>query len=127
MTTNTPGEAIHKFCVQCVDSIYEVKNCGGEKCLNGGCDEKGVCLFYKFRLGTGRPSVKQIRRYCLCCASGDFEYIRQCPDGIKHGGMAACALYPFRMGKNPNIVLSEEEKLRRSHQLNPRLSADFRR
>ena len=128
MSASTPGEAIHKFCVACVGgSPFEVKNCGGEKCLNGGCASSGECSFYKFRLGNGRPSVKLIRRYCLYCTSGDLEYVRECPDGIKHGGMASCALYPFRMGRNPNINLSDVEKAKRSQRLAGirGLSADF--
>src|SRR5208337_4047637 len=114
---------IHKFCVACVGgSPFQVKNCGGDKCLNEGGN---VCWFYKFRMGNGRPSVKLIRRYCLFCTCGDIEYIRECPDGIEHGGQAACTLFPFRMGKNPNIVLSEEEKLRRLHRMKPQLSGDI--
>lgn len=110
----TPGEAIHNFCVRCVGgSPFEVRECGGDKYLNGGCDKNGVCWFYKFRLGNGRPSVKLIRRFCLYCTGGDREWVRNCPDGISHQGMA-CALYPFRMGRNPNIVLSEEESVRRA-------------
>lgn len=26
----TPGESVRKFCVECVQNIYEVKNCGGD-------------------------------------------------------------------------------------------------
>lgn len=111
--TSTPGEAIHRFCVACVGgSPFEVKTCGGEKCLNGGCAPSGECWFYKFRLGRGRPSVKLLRKYCLYCCGGDREYVRECPDGIPHGKQAPCALYPFRMGKNPNFNPAIAENLK---------------
>ena len=113
----TPGEAIHKFCVACAGSPFEVKDCGGDKCLNGGCYPSGECWFYKFRLGKGRPSVKLLRRYCLYCACGDAEYVRDCPDGVNRKGGEACSLYPFRFGTNPNIVLSEEDKAKRLQRL----------
>ena len=97
----TPGEAIRKFCVQCVVSPHEVKNCGGDKCLNGGCDDKGICWFYRYRLGTGRPSVKLIRKYCLYCQGGSQDLVRECIEGEAHSGIEACSLFPFRMGTNP--------------------------
>ncbi len=105
----TPGQAVRKFCISCVGgSPFEVKSCGGDKCLNGG-----VCWFYRFRQGSGRPSVKLLRKYCLYCCGGDREYVRLCPDGIPHLGMAACALYAFRMGRNPNFDSSSADRLRR--------------
>lgn len=98
---STPLESVHKFCVQCVGSPFEVKDCGGDKCKNGGCNKNGACLFYPYRLGSGRPSVKSIRKYCLYCCGESPELVRECPDGKAHSGIEACALYPYRMGTNP--------------------------
>ena len=88
----TPGQAIRKFCLQCVGSPYEVKTCGGDKLLTGG-----VCNFYKYRMGKGRPSVKIIRQECLFCMGGSRKLVAEC-------GLHNCPLHPFRMGKNPNYA-----------------------
>jgi hypothetical protein len=98
---STPVQAIHKLCVQCVGSPFEVEDCGGDKCLNGGCDKDGVCWFWKYRLGKGRPSVKLIRKYCLFCQGGSRKFVRECIESVDHHGMTACPLFPFRMGVNP--------------------------
>ena len=92
----TPLQAIRRFCVQCVGSVYEVKKCGGEKVLAGG-DENGACWFFPFRLGRGRPSVKLIRKSCLECMGGSRKFVAECwtPD---------CSVWPYRMGKNPNLA-----------------------
>lgn len=42
-----------------------------------------------------RTAIKSIRLFCLDCTCGQPSLIRDCPDG-------ACALWPFRMGTNPN-------------------------
>lgn len=38
--------------------------------------------------------VKAIRAKCLDCCCGSYSEVEQCT-------ATACALYPFRMGKNP--------------------------
>lgn len=47
--------------------------------------------------------IKAIRAKCLECSCGNNAEVRECviPD---------CPLYPYRMGKNPYIKLSEERK-----------------
>lgn len=90
----TPLEAIRKFCVQCTGSPFQVEKCGGDHCLNGGCDKNGACWFYPYRLGKGRPSVKTIRRMCLWCQGGSEQLVRECSDD--------CSLHFYRMGRNPN-------------------------
>jgi hypothetical protein len=90
----TPQQAIRKFCVECVGSPNAVEDCGGHKCGNGGCDDHGVCWFYPFRFGHGRPSVKLIRKWCLYCQGGDRSFVREC-------GGDGCGLETFRMGTNP--------------------------
>ena len=39
--------------------------------------------------------VKAIRQKCIDCCCGDLSEVRKCE-------LKSCALYPFRMGKNPN-------------------------
>ncbi len=38
--------------------------------------------------------IKAIRQHCLDCCCGQAKEVRLCP-------CPDCALYPFRMGKNP--------------------------
>jgi len=42
-----------------------------------------------------RSPVKAIRTKCLECSAGQIKEVRDCV-------ITDCALYPFRMGKNPN-------------------------
>ena len=51
--------------------------------------------------------LKAIRAKCLDCVCGSSQEVELCPS-------TDCALYPFRRGKNPNIVLSDEERERRA-------------
>jgi len=44
--------------------------------------------------------VKSIRKYCLDCAGNSPKEVRLCP-------AKTCALYPFRMGRNPNYFKSK--------------------
>ncbi len=89
----TPLTAIRKICVDCVGSPYGVEGCGGDKCLGGQGDENGVCYFWKYRMGRGRPSVKLIRKFCLECMGDSSRLVSEC-DSI-------CYLHPYRFGKNP--------------------------
>ncbi len=49
--------------------------------------------------------VKAIREHCLDCCCGSSTEVKLCT-------VTKCALYPFRLGKNPyrTKVLSEEQK-----------------
>lgn len=50
--------------------------------------------------------VKAIRAKCLDCCCGNAAEVKLCP-------ITECALYPFRLGKNPYRTarkMSEEEK-----------------
>lgn len=92
----TPLEAVRAFCTDCIGgNSHDVGNCGGDKCKNGGCDEHGICWFFRYRLGKGRPSVKLMRRMCLFCQGEAEQFVRECSS-------TTCPLHPFRMGKNPN-------------------------
>lgn len=59
-------------------------------------------------------AIQAIRKYCVdqCCC-GDQEYVRECPGYLPLEGVE-CVLYPFRMGKNPNI--SEATRIKRQEQ-----------
>lgn len=103
----TPKQAVLKFCRQCV-ARAEVRNCGGEKVINSINTIGGVltlttkeCVFYRYRLGEGRPKVKQIRETCLYCMGGSRSGVRECQT-------KSCPLYPFRMGRNPNRSTSTQ-------------------
>lgn len=63
-----------------------------------------------------KTAIKSIREYCVevCCA-GDQEYVRECPDGVVLQGKPPCPLWPYRMGKNPNV--SEEKKAKARERL----------
>lgn len=91
----TPGKAVRAFCEECVGSIHDIQRCGGNKCKNGGADERGICWFYPYRMGKGRPSVKIVRQICLWCQGDRADFVRECETG-------SCVLYPYRFGKNPN-------------------------
>ena len=106
----TPGEAIRKFCVDCVDSVYAVRDCGGDKCLNGGTEPDGkTCLFYRYRMGHGRPSAKVVRKVCIWCQGERLDWVRECDT-------KECFLYPYRMDRNPAFASRK-----------PPLMAQFRR
>ena len=53
-----------------------------------------------------KTAIQSIREYCLgCCLESAME-VRLCPDN-------ECPLYPYRLGKNPNIKrreMTEEQK-----------------
>jgi hypothetical protein len=83
----TPGRAIRKYCIDCVGSVSEIRDCRGDKLFDG------PCLFYPYRMGKGRPAVRLIRKHCLWCMGGSEKLVRDCPS-------RACPSLPFRMGKS---------------------------
>ena len=89
----TPGKAIRSKCVERVGSKYETAKCGGGKMIGQG-DKDGVCYFFPYRQGRGRPSVKVIRKFCLECMGESRDLVRNCEN-------EKCVLHPYRMGKNP--------------------------
>ena len=56
--------------------------------------------------------VKAIRLKCLDCSGGSSAEVAQC-------SITGCALYPFRLGRNPfrTVELSEEEREKRAARL----------
>jgi len=108
----TPLRAIRKVCVACVGSPYEVKDCGGDACLGVQGDEKGICYFYPYRMGRGRPSVKLIRKFCLECMGSSSKRVAECKSD--------CPLHPYRFGKNP-----KRAGLTHKGSFKPAVSRDF--
>lgn len=92
----TPKQAIRRQCVECVQSPYEVENCGGDRMIGQG-DENNVCYFWPYRNGMGRPSVKIIRKFCLECMGGNKSLVADCTT-------KDCPVHPFRFGTNPNRI-----------------------
>ncbi len=116
----TPGQAIRKQCVECVDSSFEVHKCGGDRMLGGQGDENGVCYFFPHRLGKGRTSVKTIRKFFLECMGGDKHrrvQARMVRDGVESCTPRKCTLWPFRMGKNPHFKRVPVEAIRAKKRL----------
>lgn len=83
----TPLKSIRKYCVNdCMaGSASEVKLCPSNE-----------CIFYKFRLGSGRPKLKEIKEFCLGCGEGTAQAIRNCE-------FPECPLFQYRLGHNPKL------------------------
>lgn len=47
--------------------------------------------------------VRSIRKHCLDCCCNSAHEVRLCP-------CTDCALYPFRLGKNPNIKRARQAR-----------------
>ena len=84
----TPGKAIKQHCLWC---------CNGKRIEVQKCPTKN-CLFYKHRLGKGRPSVKLIKKFCIGC-SGGIRDAKKCLWEGQHESL--CELFRYRLGKNP--------------------------
>ena len=51
-------------------------------------------------------AIRAIRKKCLDCSCGSRDEVKRCE-------LVECPLYPFRMGKNPNIAgraMTDEQK-----------------
>jgi hypothetical protein len=90
----TPRKAIRQICIKCVDGFRDVQDCGGDKCLGGQGDGNGVCYFWPYRMGRGRPSVKLIRKFCLECMDRGYQLVEGCQNQL-------CPLHQYRLGKHP--------------------------
>jgi hypothetical protein len=93
----TPTKAIRKVSIDCVGGASEIKDFQGDELYD---QEVGVkrykpCLFYPYRIGKGRPSVRLIRKYCLWCTGGSPKLVKNCRS------ISTCPLHLYRMGRNP--------------------------
>jgi len=93
----TPLRAIRHMCLQCVETVYEVRNCQGDTSIDGPCP------LFDHRSGH-RPSraqrtpVKAIRAKCVSCMGGYYTEVRECPSET------TCPLWAYRLGTNPALV-----------------------
>lgn len=95
-STLTPSEAIHKKCLDCAGTWYEIKKCSFTNCPT-----------HHLRLGTNIPKgtsrVEAIRKYCVdWCMNKQSKEVRLCP-------CTDCYFHPFRMRKNPNRSFRVDE------------------
>lgn len=61
-----------------------------------------------------KSAIKCIRDFCVhqCCCD-DSVYVRECPSNGKNGA-TNCALWNYRMGKNPNVSDERKEKMKQN-------------
>jgi hypothetical protein len=88
----TPGRAIRKTCLDCVENYEDIRDCMGDKLY------AGPCVLYPYRLGKGRPKLSVIRKYCLYCMQGQNTLIRDCKT-------VKCPFHGYRMGKRPKETM----------------------
>jgi hypothetical protein len=98
----TPGVAIRRFCRKCAGSAFETDDCRGDQ-LDPSYGQHGVCFFFPYRQGRGRPSVKLIRKMCLECQGGSSDGVRDCRN-------KACAIFRYRFGTNPAVKVTPEKR-----------------
>ena len=87
----TPKETVKAYCVYCNSGkTKEVESCDAD----GNDPAFRACPFHLYRLGTGRPSVKVIRKFCFQCMGESALLVRECET-------MECFCHPYRKGKNP--------------------------
>jgi hypothetical protein len=91
---STPLKAIRSRCLDCAETRTEIRECP----FDGKEDE--YCPLHPYRMGKGRPKLKEIRAYCLWCCAGSKHEVRLCP-------VADCPLWGYRFGKRGQETDSE--------------------
>lgn len=105
----SPLQAIRVFCTRCQ---------GGSASGVTECTDS-LCPFFPYREGLAlskgkhRP-LKACKTYCTtnCLTDVSAKEIRDC--GGDKAILGPCPIFPFRMGKNPNISDATKEKLRKA-------------
>jgi hypothetical protein len=82
----TPRQAVREHCIDCVGGASAVRDCQEDELYDR------PCIFFPYRMGSGRPSAKLIRKFCLYCMGGNQKLVRECPS-------KACPFLAYRMGK----------------------------
>jgi len=102
----TPLLAIKLFCRACM---------GGNSLLVGACAST-TCRFHAYRCGSidagaDRRLLRIIKTYCAesCLLMEDAT---TCVAGMDYFGQSACALWPYRQGRNPFYSAAAREKRR---------------
>ena len=85
----TPLQSIRMRCLGCCETSADVRRCR----FDGKKEE--LCVLHPFRMGKGRPKLRQIKEYCLDCCNGSFNELKLCP-------VDACPLHFYRFGNNPD-------------------------
>jgi hypothetical protein len=120
---SAPLKAVRQHCVSCCNgSFVEVNLCSAKSCplwpFRHGhrptAENKSAVVDRQLHPqerdltgsafhGTG---LRAIRMRCLDCSGNSDGAVRSCRFGPGHGD--ACALHPYRLGRNPNIKRSGE-------------------
>ena len=58
--------------------------------------------------------LRAIRAKCLDCSCGSVNEVKLCP-------ITDCSLYPYRLGKNPNIKVSDARRAKLMQNLPQRI------
>ena len=105
--TQSPLKSIRAFCVECQGGLFQAVS----ECTDAACP------FHPYRRGKplakGKHSpIRACRAYCFkyCLPEAGTKEVRNC--GGDTALLGPCPVFPFRMGKNPNI--SQETRARRS-------------
>jgi len=109
----TAKGAIRAFCLWC---------CGGSSKEVGVCpsgsDKRHPCDLWHYRNGgpippgVSRSLLKAIKARCLDCLPGSEHTPKDCTAYEPYAHHPACPLWPFRLGRNPNIGVEQRKKLR---------------
>ena len=96
-------DAMRCACLHCVggESAKDVRDCSGVKARGVSCELWPYRLRSKIDRGKGRvfSPLKSVRQYCLWC-QGDAGNVKCCGDTY-------CFLWPYRMGRKPDCMVSD--------------------
>jgi hypothetical protein len=103
----TPLRSIRKYCLWC---------CGGDRKAVAECLDI-ECVFKPYRLGkipegANRNLLKVINAKCRQCVCGELKNIRECSAFRDYQFTELCAIWPYRLGKNPYFSRETREKRR---------------
>jgi len=123
----TPLKAVRRHCLSCCNgSANEVRQCQARSCAlwryrhgHRPTEEERATVadrqLYPLERSLpgatiARTALKALRRCCLDCSGNSDSEVRSCK-------LTSCSLYPYRLGKNPNIARSEAWKLAAAERL----------
>ena len=102
-------EAMRCTCLHCVggESAKDVRDCSG----TGTAGRPWRCELWPYRIlgkvdrsgGKVLSPLKAVRQYCLACRGDEPSEVRECPDTY-------CFLWPYRMGRKPDCMVSDAER-----------------
>ena len=112
MTTypkRSPLEAIRVFCVECQGGSFQ----GVTECADRDCP------FHPYRHGAAlakghHSHVRACRAFCFenCLPVAGVDTVKDC--GGDTALLGPCPVFPYRLGKNPNISAATREKRRQA-------------